>query len=731
MPSLDLIPLPSELQLLNGQIQFNSLDAVYVGTPLASQTASYLARAWDEFGWRSLSILPTEISPKVNGIHIELSGSMPEASYELTTDDQRILIYAGGDQGVFYAVQTLLQITRLNGSETPNFRIIDSPRCEYRGMHLDVSRHFRPITDIKKMLDLMARFKMNRFHWHLVDDQGWRIHIDKYPLLTEIGSHRSATVIDHSLDRNARIDHSEHSGFYSKQDIKDIIEYASERHILVIPEIDLPGHSSALLAAYPNLACQVPNNKTDVKTHFGVFKHVLCNRPSVFNFLSDIFTEIAELFPGPYIHIGGDEVKKDHWSVCPECQAIKAQEHLSDDAQLHGYFIEKVVGMLSKLGKKAICWDDSLDATNLDSDVLIMSWLGEVSAKSALERGHKVVMTQGNLYFDFYQSLSINEPMSIHGHAPLREVYNFDPLELDNNILGAQANVWTEYIRSMQHLEYALLPRMLGLAEILWTSKDKQDWTLFKKRLSNNTQLLKSQGFNVSDSHLTPEFNVQWLQSNRYEVSFVDTDPHLEILFTEDESIPSIDSERFKQKTSFCSQKIIHARYFDPQNKQLYDTVRIQVEPHLAVGKKVTLSHDQDTKHLVENLDLLTNGQPQQGQRFQHNQWALIEGLSNFELTIDLLKETQFTMVSLGFDGALGRSLYFPVSMTILVSHNGNSWSSPNVDVRKSDQRINLTTQETGARYVKIAIDNTQTVFSHESESQVIPPIYIDEIVIK
>lgn len=729
--ALNLIPRPSDIQILTGQARLSDIDTVYIQNSKSSQIADYLIDSWEGFGWKTLVAKPYLSPSKKNGIFIKTASSLEDDEYVCEIKDQQVWISASQSTGAFYGIQTLLQLASITGPGLPNIKIQDKPRCNYRGIHLDVSRHFRPPEDVKKLLDLMARYKMNRFHWHLVDDQGWRIQIDKYPLLTEVGSRRAATVTDHSLDRGASIETKPHGGYYSKQDIRDIVNYAQERQITVIPEIDLPGHSSALLAAYPDLACRVPDNQTDVKTHFGVFKHVLCNRPKVFDFLRDIFTELTDLFPGELIHIGGDEVKREHWSQCPECQSIQSQAQLNSVKELHGYFIQEVVRILADLGKKAICWDDTLEVENLNSDVVIMSWLGEKHAINALDRGHDLVMTQCNLYFDFYQSLSIDEPMSIHGHAPLKDVYNFDPLKLNDNILGAQANIWTEYIPSMEKLEYALLPRMLALSEILWTPKKYQSLSCFLQRLRAHTKLLKSQGLNVADSHYVPELSVNWQPDGNYQIAITPSEPHLELRYTDDGLIPTPDSKRHHSENTFNKPKVFHARYFDREEATLFGSARLHVYPHLALNRPVKFIGNQTAQSAVENLDVLTNGQPQQGQRFQHCQWALFQGLTEFELEIDLNQIVTISTLSLGFDGALGRSLYTPQTVTALLSNDGEHWSSiGNSSPETVCDRIELIQGAASARFVRIKINNNQTTFSHEAEMQITPPLYIDEIVI-
>lgn len=743
--------MPANCTMLShGNCDLSTLDSVEINDPRLLDIARYLL---DELIKKNIdaakNISPSQIGSTTAlaqenaSITLRLSDSaLDDADYTLIVHPCNITIIAAKESGLFYGIQTLLQLLSNGDSWVPTLRIDDKARCDYRGLHLDVSRHFRSVKDIKHLIDLMAMHKMNFFHWHLVDDQGWRIEIDKYPRLTEVASKRPSTVIGHTLDKDAPSDLQVHSGFYTQQDILGIVAYAQQRHITIIPEIDLPGHSSALLAAYPEYGCANQSDTASVKTHFGIFKHVLCTRASSFTFLKDLLSEVAQLFPSEYIHIGGDEVKKDHWRQCPDCQAVIERQSLNNTAELHGYFIDQVVEILASLGKKAICWDDVLESQNLNPNVTIMSWLGESNADDALSRGHQLIKTPTNLYFDFYQSLSIDEPFAIHGHAPLRNVYNYDPLQHNSKVLGAQANVWTEYIQTLGQLEYAILPRMTAFAEIVWTPLKLQNWDDFKARLMVQYKRFDDLGVTASRAIYVPEFRVQQNNGGSFDVTILSEFSDMDIHYTLDGTRPSRASLRYQSSLIVNgpadSPTVISACCVDKGGEH-YGVNRITVFPHKALNCRVKAIDSSSNDKTDYDLALLTNGLTQQGQRFQHANWVAFENKPEFELELDLGKPNQISTLSLGFDGALGRELYFPESVEIRISLDGKTWrrkvklSDGTIKGRLSAKLVDsseVDSEKVLARYLRININNPDQIYSHEDETMVTTPLYIDEIVV-
>ena len=398
---------------------------------------------------------------------------------EITTD--HLVLSAATDLGAFYGLQTLRQLMpeQLEGASEkpasfylPTGTIQDHPAFAYRGMHLDVGRHFFGPEDIKSYLDYMALLKMNYFHWHLTEDQGWRIEIKAFPKLTSHGSVRPETLIGHYNDEPQRFDATPYGGFYTQEEVKEIVAYAAERHITVIPEIELPGHAQAAISAYPELGCT--QKPVTVATKWGIFEEVYCPKPETFAFLETVLTEVMGLFPGPYIHIGGDEAPKTHWANCDQCQGLMHAEGLANEEALQSYFIRKIERFVNAQGKQIIGWDEILEG-GLAPNATLMSWRGTEGGILAAQQKHNVIMTPtSHCYFDYYQSDRPDEPLAIGGYLPLKKVYSYQPIpheltpEESTYILGAQGNVWTEYMPTFDQVTYMVFPRILALSEVVW-----------------------------------------------------------------------------------------------------------------------------------------------------------------------------------------------------------------------------------------------------------------------
>lgn len=413
---------------------------------------------------------------------------------------------AGDEPAAFYAVQSLRQLFRSSssGMSVSSVSLSDYPRFRYRGMHLDVARHFQPIEFVKKFIDLMAQFKFNTFHWHLTDDQGWRIEIKKYPKLTTIGQYRSESL-EGRYSTTFKGDGRPVEGFYTQEQIRDVIRYAKERYITVIPEIELPGHASAALAAYPELGkgCAAPDYKFEVKKTWGIFKEVFCPTEETFKFLEDVLDETIKLFPdSPYIHIGGDEVLKDYWKESAFVQELKKRENLKDEHEVQSYFVRRMERFVNSKGKKIIGWDEILEG-GVAPNATIMSWRGMKGGIEAAKAKHDVIMTPTDfVYFDYGQGDPAYEPLNIGGYVPLEKVYSFEPVPAEltpeeaKHILGGQANIWTEYLETPSAVEYMAYPRMLALSEVLWSRKEDRNFDDFKRRMNAVLPLLDKQNVN-------------------------------------------------------------------------------------------------------------------------------------------------------------------------------------------------------------------------------------------
>ncbi|ETN95127.1 beta-N-acetylhexosaminidase [Zhouia amylolytica] len=510
-----IIPKPVTVTQKDGRFLVDK--TIIMGDEALRNEAEYLSQLLTIASGKKVSYAPggTRLGSVIHlGIDESIEG---EEGYTLKVTNKEIIISGKTSKGVFYGIQTLRQLLPANSEKQsvaeltiPAVEIQDNPNYQYRGMHLDVARHFFPADFIKKYIDLLAMHKMNTFHWHLTEDQGWRIEIKKYPKLTEIGAYRNGTIVGHYP--GTENDNKKYGGFYTQDEIKEIVQYAADRHITVIPEIELPGHSSAAIAAYPELSCfpeeptEVPNNMMSEKSKelqenginkvvqesWGVYNDVYCaGKDETFEFLQNVLDEVIPLFPSKYIHIGGDECPKANWERCPNCQKRINDEGLADEHELQSYFIQRIEKYLNAKGKRIIGWDEILEG-GLAPNATVMSWRGEKGGIESAKQQHDVIMTPNHsCYFDHYQDKDKeNEPLAIGGLTTVEDVYNYNPhpeelsAEESKYILGAQANVWTEYIGTTDYVEYMILPRMTALSEVVWVANDTKNWDDFKSRLS-------------------------------------------------------------------------------------------------------------------------------------------------------------------------------------------------------------------------------------------------------
>jgi len=505
-----IVPLPQKMEVQPGSFVLLAQENILAG-PGAEDTGHYLANELRRRTTLELKVL-LEKGGRVSGnivLDLDTNSSMDREGYSLTVSPKEVEIHASSASGLFYGVQSLLQLLPVPDKASaqsanvsiPCVHIEDQPRFRWRGLMLDVSRHFFTKQEVEQLLDAMAWHKMNVFHWHLVDDQGWRIEIKKYPRLTEVGAWRKA--VGFGLDATSTTAYGpdgRYGGYYTQDDIREVVAYAQARHIEIVPEIEMPGHSSAALMAYPQFSCTGGPFTTDLPG--GVFNGVYCvGNEDSYAFIDDILTEVCALFPGPYIHIGGDEVPVDNWKKCPKCQARMHQEGLTKESELEGYFIRRVEKLVNAHHRRLLGWSEIREG-GLAANATVMDWVG--GAVEAATAGHDVVMSPlAFCYFDHYQSLNTNkEPHSIGGYLPLRQVYAFEPVPTnlppayEQHILGAQANLWTEYIPSFQHVEYMVFPRLCALAEVDWSAKSSRNWEDFAQRIRVDCARLEQLGVN-------------------------------------------------------------------------------------------------------------------------------------------------------------------------------------------------------------------------------------------
>lgn len=436
--------------------------------------------------------------------------NVPLDSYSINVNKQIIISYSS-PKACYFAFHSLMQLIKSDDKGhliINNCFVDDYPKYQWRGMHLDVARHFFQLDEIKQFLDVMAAYKFTTFHWHLTDDQGWRIEIKKYPKLTEIGAWRDSTVENHYTTSPRTYKVERYGGFYTQEQIKEIVQYAAQRNITVVPEIEMPGHARAALAAYPNYSCT--GIQKEVPGLWGIFDDIFCSKEESILFLQDILSEIIPLFPSKYIHIGGDEAPKTRWKECNQCQAIMKENKLKDEHELQSYFIQRMDKFLVEKGKKLIGWDEILEG-GLSPNAAVMSWRGFEGGIEAAKLGHEVVMSPGShCYFDHYQGKGNEEPLAIGGYTNLEKVFDFNPVspkmsrEEANYVLGGQANLWTEYIPSFNQLMYMAFPRAIALSEALWCT-EKTTYDAFEKTLIDwHFPLLKKKGIYFSSSILKP-----------------------------------------------------------------------------------------------------------------------------------------------------------------------------------------------------------------------------------
>ncbi len=564
-----IVPQPNELERLEGSFEINSKTTFVVDQNDDLKTAvSFINKRFDLAAGFELPVVHEK--PAENFINVELDSELNigDEAYLLTVATDHVNLKAKTARGAFYGLTTILQLLPPeieSKAEVSNIQWImpcveieDDPRFVWRGMHLDVCRHFVDVEFIKKQMDVMALFKMNTFHWHLTEDQGWRIEIKKYPKLTSLGSKRIEG------------DGTEYGGFYTQEEIKEVVAYAKERFINVVPEIELPGHSLAALVGYPEISCT--GGPFKVRNVWGVEADVYCaGKEETFEFLENVINEVIPLFPYEYFHIGGDECPKDRWKECADCQKRIRKEGLKDEHELQSYFIKRIERVLLAHGKKMIGWDEILEG-GLAPSATVMSWRGEAGGIEAARQGHDVVMTPGNwVYLDHFQGSYKVEPVAIGGYTTLEESYGYDPVpsELEDSkkkhILGTQGNVWSEYMYTPDLFEYRIYPRIIALAEVGWTEKSNKDYNDFLARMDQ--QFVRLDGHHINYHIPMPEGPVNNVVfTDQATLEFTSTRP-VKMVYTLDGTKPNENSEVYSTALSFSENATVKIRSISPSGR--------------------------------------------------------------------------------------------------------------------------------------------------------------------
>jgi hexosaminidase len=619
-----------------------------------------------------------------------------DEGYQLKIEEKQILISSKNAKGAFYAVQSLLQLLPLKTVDKSIaiqcLEIKDAPRFSYRGMHLDVARHFFSVAFIKKYINLMAMLKMNTFHWHLTEDQGWRIEIKKYPKLQEIAAFRNETLIGHYSEQPQKYDGKKYGGFYTQEEIKDIVKYASERQITIIPEIEMPGHSQAAIAAYPELGCT--GEQFEVATKWGVFEEIYCPKESTFKFIEGVMDEVIPLFPGKYIHIGGDEAPKTRWKECAHCQKLIKKEGLKDENGLQRYFITRMEKYINSKGKQIIGWDEILEG-GLTPNATVMSWRGTDGAIEAAKQKHTVILTpNSHCYFDHYQSDNENEPLAIGGFLPLEKVYHFNPIpkELTKDeakyVLGAQGNVWTEYMQTPEKVEYMAFPRAIALAEVVWSSEENKNYKGFIHRLEYFNKRLNAMDVNYAN-HLY-EIKGSLLNNNGQLTYQLETTTDKKIIYTLDGKKPSnLVANEYNDPIKITSSTTIKAAVYGVNQKQLGAIFEQKIKLHKGVGKKISLNVKPNKTYNAGGKQALINGISGSNKRYGDKEWLGFSG-DNVEITIEFDEPTEINSIATRFYNGNGQWIYAPKKLNLqLKLEDGSTISSRNIIESKDSLLVN------------------------------------------
>ena len=517
-----IIPQPVEVTTNSGSFVISPKTSLVVSNKIDEASAAFLNNYLSDYYGFMLPVVKKATKDYIKFNSLKDIKGLKAEGYSLKSDSKGVVIEGNSDIGTFYGMQTLIQLLPIEKSKTLKIAAVtvkDEPRFEYRGAMLDVARHFFPVSFVKKYIDYLALHKMNYFHWHLTEDQGWRIEIKKYPRLTEIGSKRNGTIVGRYPGTSS--DNTPEGGFYTQEDVKEIVKYASDRFITVIPEIEMPGHSSAAIAAYPMLSCfpdektQIPDNVISEKSKqelangrvklvqetWGVFTDVYAPTEYTFKFLEDVLDEVMALFPSKYIHVGGDESPKDAWKRSAFCQQLIKEKGLKDEHELQSYFIQRMEKYINKNGRTLIGWDEILEG-GLAPNAIVMSWRGEAGGIAAAKENHQVIMTPGShVYLDHSQTKNDKE-LTIGGLTSLEKIYSYEPIPKELNaeqakyVLGAQGNVWTEYMENPAKVEYMIFPRLSALSEVLWSPKKIKNWPIFQNKIETQKKRYDMWGAN-------------------------------------------------------------------------------------------------------------------------------------------------------------------------------------------------------------------------------------------
>ena len=709
---INVIPKPVKTSAINNKFSLNPKTVIVANNTNSFEVQFLKESIKQQTGLEIIAKNSHKIGSRIHLI-LEPESQFPnKEAYQLNILGDRVAIYASTNQGLFYGIQTLLQLipftTNATDIKLDNLMTDDIPKFQWRGMHLDVSRHFFPKEFIKKYIDYLAMYKMNTFHWHLTDDQGWRIEIKKYPKLTEVGAWRNGSMIGHYTDQT--FDDIRYGGFYTQEEIKEIVAYAKERHITVVPEIEMPGHALAALASYPEFSCT--GGPFEVGKSWGVFDDVFCPKEETFAFLENILAEVMALFPSEYIHIGGDECPKVRWKSCSHCQKRIKDENLKDEHELQSYFIQRIEKFVNSKGRKIIGWDEILEG-GLAPNAAVMSWRGTEGGIAAAKQKHFVVMSPGShCYFDHYQGEPKNEPIAFGGYTNVEKVYSFNPIpkelseEESKYILGAQANVWTEYINTPEHVEYMVFPRIAALAEVLWGTSNPNEYKVFETRLIQHFERYEKKGINYSKAIFEVTSKVQPAENGvAFELKSVNPSG---IKYTTNGSEPNANSISYVTPILVTNNQTIKAAYFE-NGKAKSANIEQPFFITKSTGKKIELEHQPHKNYGIGGPFTLVDGMKGNPSKFGRD-WLGFWG-KDLNATIDLGKSETISKISINTLLSEGSWIYYPKEIQFLVSNDGINFQSIQIisqkEIETKKGKVVIEFPKLKAKFIKIvAINN-------------------------
>jgi hexosaminidase len=734
---LPLIPQPKNIESSNESFEIDASVVIQANNKNSFEALYLKELIKNEFGLE-LKISDQFINTKLIQLNIAIPDTVQfnKERYSLDISPKRILIYANANQGIFYGIQTLQQLFPVKKDRPFKIscvKISDEPKYAWRGMHLDVSRHFFPKDFIKKYIDYLVMYKMNTFHWHLTDDQGWRIEIKKYPKLTDVGAWRKGSMVGHYNDQ--KFDEVSYGGFYTQEDIKEIIAYAEARHITVVPEIEMPGHAVAALASYPEFSCT--GRRFEVAKIWGVLDDVFCPKEETFHFLEDVLTEVMALFPSDYIHIGGDECPKVRWKNCSHCQSLIQQEGLKDEHELQSYFIKRIERFVNSKGKKIIGWDEILEG-GLAPNAAVMSWRGTEGGIAAAKQKHYVVMTPGShCYFDHYQGEPKNEPVAIGGYTSVEKVYSLEPTpavlskEEGKYILGAQANLWSEYISTPEHVEYMIMPRMAALAEVVWGTSNPVNYKDFQNRLIQHFSVYDKKGINYSRSIFEVTSKVSPSQNGKG-VLFSLKSANEGIRYTIDGTNPNEASMLYEKPINISKSQTVKAAYFE-NGKQKSAVIEQPFFISKSTGKNIDLVHQPHENYSIGGSFTLVDGMRGNMAKYGRD-WIGFWG-KDLEATIHLDKNAKVSKVTVDVLQNDGSWIYYPKYLEVQLSKDGKNFKSVGKitedEIVKMKGVVNVMFNKQEAKFIKVIAPNAGKIPEGKPGAGSSCWLFFDEIVVE